>query len=661
MKGAAASGWGRGGPGDAKEFDRRAHKTVERVFEQVRQDGDAALRRLTRRFDGASRLAIEVSAAERRAGARAVDAATRAALRLAAGRIAAFARRQKKSLRPFRHEAKGVVLEQRLVPIDSVGVYAPGGRYPLCSTVLMGAVPARIAGCRRVILCTPPRRDGKVAPEILAAADEAGVDRVFAVGGAQAIAAMAFGTRSVPAVDLIVGPGNKYVAAAKALAAGRAGIDFVAGPSELLIIADRTADPEQAASDLLAQAEHDPEARLWLLALGGGVAGTILRHVRRLARTLPAGSPNQKAVAAALSNMRVRRCASIEEACDLANRVAPEHLSVQTASPRRLVPLLRNYGSLFLGGHSAVAFGDYVTGPNHILPTAGAARTTGGLSVHRFLKVTTVQEVAPSGARLLAPAAGRLARLEGLLAHRLSVELRNRDAGSRAVLFDFNGVLVDDEDFHWRAFREVVQPYGITLSRARYNARYLVFDDRTALATMLKDAGLRDAGLPDAPLPRLLRRKRAAYRRLAAGVRIDDRAARLVRAVSRRVPVAIVSGAARAEVDAALGRAGLGRTFRVIVAAGDVKRPKPAPDGYRLALRRLGLPPGQKCVAVEDSPGGVRAARAAGLAVIGVSTSFPAAALRRAGAVKVVSAIHRLKPADLLFSVSRTPPRRRRS
>lgn len=640
----------------------RTARTVERVFEQVRQDGDAALRRLTRRFDGASRLAIEVSAAERRAGARAVDAATRAALRLAAGRIAAFARRQKKSLRPFRHEEKGVVLEQRLVPIDSVGVYAPGGRYPLCSTVLMGAVPARIAGCRRVILCTPPRRDGKVAPEILAAADEAGVDRVFAVGGAQAIAAMAFGTRSVPAVDLIVGPGNKHVAAAKALAAGRAGIDFVAGPSELLVIADRTADPEQAASDLLAQAEHDPETRLWLLALGGGVAATILRHLRRLARTLPAGSPNQKAVAAALSNMRVRRCASIEEACDLANRVAPEHLSVQTASPRRLVPLLRNYGSLFLGGHSAVAFGDYVTGPNHILPTAGAARTTGGLSVHRFLKVTTVQEVAPSGARLLAPAAGRLARLEGLLAHRLSVELRNRDAGSRAVpdrgagaravLFDFNGVLVDDEDFHWRAFREVVQPCGITLSRARYNARYLVFDDRTALAAMLKDAGLWDAGLPDAPLPRLLRRKRAAYRRLAAGVRIDGRAARLVRAVARRVPVAIVSGAARSEVDAALRRAGLAHLFRVIVTAGDVRRPKPAPDGYRLAFRRLGLPPGQKCVAVEDSPGGVRAARAAGLAVIGVSTSFPAAALRRAGAVKVVRAIHRLKPEDLLFGVS---------
>ena len=660
MKRASPAGRPWSGPGGADPIDGRTREAVARILEQVRRGGDAALRRLTRRFDGARRASIEVSAAERRAGARAVDGATRAALRLAARRIAAFARLQKGSLRPFRHREKGVVLEQRLVPIDRVGVYAPAGRHPLCSTVLMGAVPARVAGCRRVILCTPPRRDGRVAPEILAAAGEAGVDRIFAVGGAQAIAAMAYGTRSVPAVDLIVGPGNKYVAAAKALVAGRVGIDFLAGPSELLLIADRTADPGLAASDLLAQAEHDPEARLWLLAVGGGVAAAIQRRIRRLAAALPAGSPNRQAAAAALRKMEVRRCASIEAACRLANRIAPEHLSIQVARPRAMVPLLRSYGSLFLGGHSAVALGDYVTGPNHILPTAGAARATGGLSVHRFLKVTTVQEVAPSGARLLAPAAARLARLEGLEAHRQSVAMRNRgadpgtipgrDAGPRAVLFDFNGVLVDDEPFHWRAFRDVVRPYGIALSRARYNARYLVFDDHTALLTMLRDAGPRVARLADGRLESLVRRKRAAYRRLAAGVRIDRRTARLVRAVARRVPVAIVSGPTRSEVDDALRRAGLGRTFRVIVAAGDVKRPKPSPDGYRLALQRLGLSTiaGGACVAVEDSPGGVRAARAAGLAAIGVSTSFPASALRRAGATKVVRATHLLKPGDLL-------------
>lgn len=618
--------------------------SVERIVEQVRLEGDRALRRLTRRFDGASRRSIEVGAAEKRRGTLVVEAATRGALRLAAGRIAAFARLQKDSLRPFRHREEGIVLEQRLVPVDSVGVYAPGGRHPLCSTVLMGAVPARVAGCRRVILCTPPRRDGSIAPEILAAADMAGVDRVFAVGGAQAIAAMAYGTRSVPPVDLIVGPGNRYVTAAKRLVAERVGIDFLAGPSELMLIADRTADPVRAASDLLAQAEHDPAARLWLLGLGDGVAGGILRQIGRLARGLPPGGPNRDAVEAARRNLRVRSCRSIEEACRIADRVAPEHLAIQTVSPRRLVPLLHNYGSLFLGGSSAVAFGDYVTGPNHILPTAGGARATGGLSVHRFLKITTVQRVSASGARLLSPAARRLARLEGLEAHLMSVEARDgrprRVPG--AVLFDFNGVLVDDEPLHWRAFREVLLPHGIRLPRSRYNARYLVFDDRTALAAILKDAGRRDL-----PLARLLREKRAAYRRLAAGIRITARGRSLVRRVARRVPIAIVSGAARDEILAVLRRARLRRAFRVIVSAEDVRRPKPAPDGYRLALRRLGLSGGRGCVAIEDSPGGIRAARAAGLAVIGISTTFPARTLRRAGAVKVVPRIDQLGPQEL--------------
>jgi histidinol dehydrogenase len=631
-------------------------RAAARILEQVRLEGDAALRRLTRRFDGAGRASIEVSAAERRRGARAVDTATRAALRLAAGRIAAFARMQKRSLRPFRHREAGIALEQRLVPIDSVGVYVPGGRHPLCSTVLMGAVPARVAGCRRVVLCTPPGRDGLPAPEILAAAEVAGVDRVFAVGGAQAIAAMAFGTRTVPTVDLIVGPGNRYVAAAKRLVAGRVGIDFHAGPSELLVIADRTADPDWAASDLLAQAEHDPDARLWLVVLGAGVAGRFLRAIRRLTRLLPAGSPNRDAATAALRNLRVRSCRSIEEACRQADRVAPEHLSIQTASPRRLVPLLHNYGSLFLGGFSAVAFGDYVAGPNHILPTAGGARATGGLSVLRFLRVTTVQQVSASGARRLAPAARHLARLEGLEAHRRSVEARDggarrgpgagREAAARAVLFDFNGVLVDDETYHWRAFRQVVWQYGIALPRARYNARYLVFDDRTALEAILKDAGRTNL-----PLTRLLREKRGAYRRLAAGVRIGARAVRLVREVARRVPVAIVSGATRIEIRAVLRRARLEGAFRVIVAAEDVRRPKPAPDGYRLALRRLGLPRGGGCVAIEDSPGGIQAARAAGLAVIGVATTFQARALRRAGARRAVSRIDQLTPQELLQGV----------
>ena len=408
----------------ARAFDPRTLSTVSRLIDEVKSGGDAALRALTLMFDHASRRSIEVGRKEWTAGVETVDPETRAALRFAARRVRAFARLQKASIRPFRRREAGVVLEQRLVPVESVGVYVPGGRHPLCSTVLMGAIPARVAGCPRVVLCTPPRRDGSVAPEILAAAREAGVDRVFAIGGAQAIAAMAFGTRTVPAVDLIVGPGNRYVAAAKSMLGGQVGIDFIAGPSELLLIADSSTDPLLAASDLLAQAEHDPDARLWLVVIDADAAPPILRSIRRLATALPSGGPNLRAVSAALGKMEVISCATVDTACRAANRIAPEHLSIQTRSPRRLLSRLRNYGSLFLGGGSAVALGDYVTGPNHILPTAGAARATGGLSVHRFMKVVTVQEVTRAGAARLAPVAARLARLEGLEAHRVSVALR---------------------------------------------------------------------------------------------------------------------------------------------------------------------------------------------------------------------------------------------
>jgi histidinol dehydrogenase len=416
-------------PARAVVFDRRTLRTAARLIEEVRTGGDTALRALTLRFDRVLRRSIEVTGREWSAGAGRVDPRTQQALRFAAGRIRRFALRQRRSIRSFRHREPGVVLAQRLVPVESVGLYVPGGRHPLCSTVLMGAIPARIAGAARVILCTPARADGRVAPEILAAARVAGVDRVFAVGGAQAIAAMAFGTRTIPVVDLIVGPGNAYVAAAKSLLAGRVGIDFVAGPSELLLIADAAADPGLAASDLLAQAEHDPAARLWLVAIGKGVAQRLVSHLRRLSQALPAGGLNREAATVALGGIEVIPCVSAEEACRAANRIAPEHLSVQVRSPRRLLKRLRNFGSLFVGDFSAVALGDYVTGPNHILPTGGAARFTGGLSVHRFLKVVTVQQVSRRGVGPLAGAARHLARVEGLVAHDLSVARRiARDA-----------------------------------------------------------------------------------------------------------------------------------------------------------------------------------------------------------------------------------------
>ena len=674
----------------AVPIETRSGGTVERevarIVEKVRREGDEALRELTRKLDGARRRTIEVLAAERRAGARSVDAETRKALRFAAARIARFARQQKRSLRPFRLTGGGVVLEQRLLPVERVGLYVPGGRHPLCSTVLMGAIPARVAGCREVILCTPPRRDGSVAPEILAAAEEAGVDRVFAAGGAQAIAAMAFGTRSIPAADLVVGPGNRYVAAAKALVAGAAGIDFVAGPTELLVIADRSADPETLASDLLAQAEHDADARLWLLALGEKIVRDVRRHLQRQIHGLPAGSPIRQAAESSLSRIEVIQCGSRAEACEAANRIAPEHLSVQVSSPRALLPRLVNYGSLFIGSGSAVALGDYVSGPNHILPTAGAARHSGGLSVLRFLKVVTIQGVKQAGLPRLGRVGMLMASLEGLEAHARSIGIRLGERPVEAVLFDFNGVLIDDEEFHWRAFREVLRPFGSDLSRRLYDERYLAGDDHWVVGSLLKAAGVSqalsrrpDRGLPLparahkpngglALLETLVRRKRRAYRRLCGpGLRIEQPIRRLLLALSRRVPLAIVSGSAREEIEAVLARTGLSRLFRTIVSAEDVSRCKPHPEGYALAMRRLRaaspwLDAGH-CLAIEDSPGGIQAARGAGLSVLAVSTSYPARALRQAGAARVIASLAPLSPNEILGgahgSASGGPVRRR--
>jgi histidinol dehydrogenase len=630
-------------------------RAVRGIIAAVRRRGDAAIRELTRRFDGARRRAIEVSPAERREGEGRVEAATLAALQVAARRIAGFARLQKRSLRAFRVRSGSVTLEQRLIPIDTVGVYVPGGRYPLCSSVLMGAIPARVAGCRTVVLCTPPRRDGGIAPGILAAARIAGIDRVFAIGGAQAIAAMAIGTRSVPRCDMVVGPGNRYVAAAKEILAGEVGIDCLAGPSELLVIADAAADPRQVAADLIAQAEHDPDARLWLVVVGrgSGVAAAVRGAVAEGLRDLPPA--NRRVAGASLRRWRILTAGTIPRAAALANRIAPEHLSIQTGAPRRLVPRLRQYGSLFVGGGSAVAFGDYLSGPNHVLPTGGAARHTGGLSALRFLKVVTVQEVDPRGARRLAPPAERLARMEGLAGHALSARLRSAagrgrsGADIRAVLFDFDGVLADSETGHWRAFRAVLAPLGMALTRADYNARYLVFDDRRALAAMLRDAGRRPGRAGSPSIDSLVHRKRAHFRRLMGGApALEPGAARLIRALARRVPLAVVSGAAGVEVRGALRAAGVLRLFRTVVAAENVPRSKPDPAGYRLALRRLGLDDGAAGVALEDSPGGIRAARSAGLPVLGVATTYGPADLRAAGAVAVVPHISRVRPGPLL-------------
>jgi histidinol dehydrogenase len=625
-------------------------RTVRRILRAVRERGERAVLDLTRRYDGAARATVEVSAEERAFGAAAVDPVTRAALREAESRIARFARAQRRSLRPVRLKEPGIILEQRLLPVERVGIYVPGGRHPLCSSVLMGAVPARVAGCREVVLATPPRPDGTVHPAILAAAHLARVDRVFAMGGAQAIAALAYGAGPVPAVDLIVGPGNRFVTEAKIQLASRVGIDFVAGPSELAVIADLTADAEVIAADLLAQAEHDPDARLWLLTVRApDMVRQVRRHLRRQLASLPEGSPNREAATASVARFVSRSVDTVGEACAASDAVAPEHLSLQVRHPEPFVKRLDSYGSLFVGRNGAVAFGDYASGPNHTLPTSGAARHTGGLSVLRFCKVCTVQRVGRTGARRLARSAGRLASLEGLEAHRRSVAIRVAVPRIAAVLFDFDGVLTKSEPWHWQAMRDAVAPFGVTLSWPAYKARYLHFDDHGALRRIISDAGVR---LPIS-LDDLVAQKRRCYQRwLPADGGIEAPVVALVRAVAREVPVGVVSSAAREEIDNAIRRAGLQSAFETIIGAEDVARPKPDPEGYRLAVRQLvmsrRLTEGLPVLAVEDSPGGARAARGAGLEVFGVTTTYSARRLRAAGVTRHAADLSSVSVEELL-------------
>jgi histidinol dehydrogenase len=623
---------------------------VRRILQAVRERGEHAVLDLTRRYDGAARATVEVSPEERARGASAVDPVTRAALQEAESRIARFARAQRRSLQPVRLRERGIILEQRLLPVERVGVYVPGGRHPLCSSVLMGAVPARVAGCREVVLATPPRRDGTVPPAILAAANLAKVGRVFAMGGAQAIAALAFGAGPVPAVDLIVGPGNRFVTEAKVQLASRVGIDFVAGPSELAVIVDVTAAADVVAADLLAQAEHDPDARLWLFAIAApGMTREVRRHLRRQLESLPEGSPNREAATTSVARLVSRSVASLEEACAASDDVAPEHLSLHVQQPEQFVRRLRSYGSLFVGRDAAVAFGDYVAGPNHTLPTSRAARHTGGLSVLRFCRVCTVQRIGRTGARRLAASAARLSSLEGLEAHRRSVTIRVAVPRIAAVLFDFNGVLIEDEPWHWRAMREAVAPFGITLSWPAYKARYLHFDDHGALQRIVSDAGVR---LPIS-LDDLVAEKRHHYRRwLPPDGGIEARVVALVRTVARSVPAGIVSSASRDEIEDTIRRAGLQSVFAIIVGAEDVTRPKPDPEGYLLAVQQLvtdrrvteGLP----VLAVEDSPGGIQAARGAGLEVFGVTTTYGARRLRAAGTTRHAAGLASVSVEELL-------------
>lgn len=383
----------------------RARKIVDRV----RREGDAALTSFARELDGVTG-ALEVPRAEWLARADSVPRDVRRAIRTAARHIRRVAKAQVP--RPFRvRVAPGVDVEQRVVPLDRVGCYVPGGRHPLPSSLLMTAIPARIAGVGEVIaMC--PRADAVV----LAAAVEAGVDRLFQVGGAHAIAAMAYGTATVPRVDKIVGPGNRWVSAAKAIVAGDCAIDFYAGPTEILIVSER-GTAEWIAADLIAQAEHDPDARALFVTSSRRLAQSVARCV---AATAPVSGPTRTALARH-GGIIVTRSAA--ESMALANDAAPEHLVVDDEAAARRV---RAAGAVFVGRWSAQVAGDYAIGSNHVLPTAGAARFRGGLHAADFVRLISVQRLNRRGLTRLAPTVTTLARAEGLTAHAESIEIRTR-------------------------------------------------------------------------------------------------------------------------------------------------------------------------------------------------------------------------------------------
>ncbi|MDR2661488.1 MAG: histidinol dehydrogenase [Treponema sp.] len=428
---------------------------VREIIEAVRREGDAALRRYAARFDRCSPPRLEVPAGTALSAwkeLRAKDRELAGALELAARHIRRFAEEQKKQFTPFELEMEpGLFTGQRVIPVETAAVYVPAGRFPLFSSVLMGMIPAMIAGVDTVILASPPMEDGLPGRHILAAAalswECAGAagpfPRIFAAGGAQAIAALALGTESVPRADLIVGPGNKYVAAAKRMLFGEVGIDFVAGPTDVLVIADPgAADPgaagfgtefagispaELIAADMLAQAEHDPDARARALTPDPSMAEEIVRALERRLERLP---PESRSTAGASLDAGglIIVYDSKEEAIRVANIIAPEHLELQVEDPESWItgsPCLRNYGSLFLGPLSAEALGDYTAGINHTLPTSGSARFSGGLSVRHFLKTLTTLRCLPRGGFDEARGAAEiLGRAEGLAAHAESAAIR---------------------------------------------------------------------------------------------------------------------------------------------------------------------------------------------------------------------------------------------
>lgn len=397
-----------------------AEAAVRPVMEKVKAEGDAALREFTARFDQVELADIEVSAEEIAAAGALLSEKLKAAIRVAIDNITIFHQQQLKEEMPVATEP-GVLCWRKWVGIEKVGLYIPGGTAPLFSTVLMLAIPAKLAACKTVVLCTPPDQSGKVHPAVLYAAHLCGVHRVFKVGGAQAIAAMTYGTETIPSVYKIFGPGNQYVTAAKQMAV-RAGvaIDMPAGPSEVLVIADSSANPAFVAADLLSQAEHGPDSQVILLTSDETLPEKVQRELDRQIALLPRG----EFAAKSLNNSRILVVHNLEEAMEISNLYAPEHLILQVAAPELLAPLVVNAGSVFMGHYTPEAAGDYASGTNHTLPTNGYATAYSGVSIDSFVKKITFQRITEEGMRKIGPVVAEMASAEALDAHRFAMEVR---------------------------------------------------------------------------------------------------------------------------------------------------------------------------------------------------------------------------------------------
>lgn len=395
------------------EFE--TNSAVEEIAKDVRQNGDSAVREYTKQFDGENLEAFLISSEEIKNAYSQVDAETIKAIKKSIKNVQNFSEKQLKCLKPLKAKIDTNELGHKIIPLESVGCYIPGGNYPLLSSAVMTIVPAKVAGVKEIVACSP-----KIRPETIVACDLAGANKIYRVGGVQAIAGMAWGTETISKVNKIVGPGNKYVTAAKKYVYGEVGIDFLAGPSEVMIIADETANPEFVAADMLAQCEHDLDARAFLVTTSENFAQKVQEFAQKQLEELEtreiASKSFEKSFAVVVK--------SLNEAIELANQKAPEHLEICYKNAQKGIDKFKNYGSLFIGNYSAEVYGDYCSGTNHVLPTNEVSKYSGGLSVFDFVKVQTYQIISKKGNKIISSYASQLAEKEGLKAHKLAADVR---------------------------------------------------------------------------------------------------------------------------------------------------------------------------------------------------------------------------------------------